>query len=217
VAIMAEQEIEISWSELEHFRGEGFRRFGWIHDIPIVDLRTELRRMSSDATELLDVGAGAHKPLIRMLEGIDVRYRSVDTDPVGDFDFHDVSEIPADLNFDLAVANQILEHVSPDAALEIVRGVTNVLRPDGRFAATVPNTSHPVRQWTATHVTAWAVLDLYGLFRLAGLEVDQLARYTKRRLTYRPIRRMIVKTVAREFRVDWCDSILIVGRRPAGE
>ena len=206
---------KISWSELEHFRAEGFKRYGPIHGIPIVDLRTELRRMADGAKELLDVGAGAHKPLLRILDGHTVAYHSLDTDPAGDFDFHDVSEIPVDLRFDLAVANQILEHVSPDAALEIVRGVADVLVPGGRFAATVPNTSHPVRQWTATHVTAWGVLDLYGLFRLAGLEVEQLARYTKRRLTFRPIRRMIVKTVAREFRVDWCDSILIVARRPA--
>jgi SAM-dependent methyltransferase len=206
---------KISWSELERFRVEGFQRFGAIHDIPIVDLRTELRRMAGGSTELLDVGAGAHKPLLRIIDGCSVAYHSLDTDPAGDFDFGDVSDIPADLSFDLAVANQIVEHVSPDAALEIVRGVAGVLDPGGRFAATVPNTSHPVRQWTATHVTAWAVLDLYGLFRLAGFEVEQLARYTKRRLTFRPIRRMIVKTVAREFRVDWCDSILIVGRRPA--
>ena len=205
----------ISWSELEGFRGEGFERFGAIHDVPIVDLRTELRRMAAGANELLDVGAGAHKPLLRILDGLRVGYHSLDTDPGGDFDFRDTSDIPADLRFDLAVANQILEHVSPETALEIVRGVAGVLLPGGRFAATVPNTAHPVRQWDATHVTAWQIWDLYGLFRLADLEVEQLARYTKRRLTWRPVRRMIVKTVAREFRVDWCDSILIVGRRSA--
>jgi SAM-dependent methyltransferase len=205
----------ISWSELERFRGEGFKRFGAIHAVPIVDLRTELRRMAGGTAKVLDVGAGAHKPLLRILDGFEVDYHSLDTDPAGDFDFHDVADIPAELRFELAVANQILEHVTPDMALEIVRGVGEVLAPGGRFAATVPNTSHPIRQWNATHVTAWPVLDLYGLFRLAGLEVEQVARYTKRPLTRRPLRRLIVKTVAREYRVDWCDSILVVGRRAA--
>ena len=206
----------ISWSELERYRAEAFQRFGSIYDMPVVDLGSELRRLAGEATQLLDVGAGAHKPLLRIIDGSGVAYHSLDTDRAGDFDFHDVSEIPAELRFDLAVANQILEHVSPEDALEIVRGVADVLVPGGRFAATVPNTAHPVRHWgDATHVTAWPVMQLHGLFRLAGLEVDQLARYTKRRLTWRPVRRMIVKTVAREFRVDWCDSILIVGRRPS--
>ena len=207
----------ISWSELEGYRAECFQRLGSIHNLQIVDLRTELIRLAGEAKNLLDVGAGAHKPLLRFVDQSQVAYYSLDTDPSGDFDFHDVSEIPADLRFDLAVANQILEHVSPDDALEIVRGVAGALAPGGRFAATVPNTSHPVRQWNATHVTAWPFLDLYGLFRLAGFEVEQLARYTKRRLTRRPFRRMIVRAVAQEFRVDWCDSILIVGRRPADD
>lgn len=207
----------ISWSELVRFRAEGGKRFGAIHDIPIVDLRTVLRTMADGTTRVLDVGAGASKPLLRILQGVEVEYRSLDTDPAGDFDFHDVGDIPADLRFELAVANQILEHVTPGTALEIVRGVAGVLAPGGRLAATVPNAQHPVRHWgDATHVTAWPYLDLYGLFRLAGLEVERVARYTKRRLTRRPIRRMIVKTVAREYRVDWCDSILVVGRRPAG-
>jgi SAM-dependent methyltransferase len=172
----------ISWSELERYRAEAFQRFGSIYDMPVVDLARELRALASDATELLDVGAGAHKPLLKIIEGIDVGYHTLDTDRAGDFDFHDVTEIPAGLRFDLAVANQILEHVTPDDALEIVRGVGDVLVPGGRFAATVPNTAHPVRHWgDATHVTAWPVMQLHGLFRLAGLEVESLARYTKRR------------------------------------
>ena len=165
---------------------------------------------------MLDVGAGAHKPLLRILDGSDIAYHSLDTDPAGDFDFPDVSEIPADLRFELAVANQILEHVPPDDALEIVRRcLPERYTPGGRFAATVPRTPR-TRCASGTPRTSrpGQLLDLYGLFRLAGLEVEQLARYTKRRLSRRPIRRLIVKTVAREFRVDWCDSILIVGRRP---
>ena len=208
------QAIGISWSELEQYRAAS-PSSARSTICEIVDLRTELNRLAADAQNVLDVGAGAHKPLLRILDGSDIAYHSLDTDPAGDFDFPDVSEIPADLRFELAVANQILEHVPPDDALEIVRGVAGALHPRRPLRGhRPPNTSHPVRQWDTTHITAWPVLDLYGLFRLAGLEVEQLARYTKRPLSRRPIRRLIVKTVAREFRVDWCDSILIVGRRP---
>lgn len=209
------EEASVSWSGLTSWRAECHQRFGALHDFPVVDISKELRRLTGEASFLLDVGAGRDHPLTRQVDMTGIDYRSLDTDPDGEFDFTDVAEIPPDLRFDLAVANQVLEHVSVDHALEIVRGVARVLAPGGRFAATVPNASHPVRQWAdATHVTAWGVFDFYGLFRTCGLEVELIGRYGKKRLPIHPWRRLLVKTVAREFRVDWCDSILVVSKRP---
>lgn len=206
----------ISWSDLTSWRAEAHRRFGSILDLPIVAIDRELRRIVADAPRVLDVGAGSEQPLRAMIDAEQTQYRSLDPDPSGEFDFRHVSEIPSDLRFEAAVANQVLEHVNVEEALEIVRGVAGVLAPGGRLVATVPNAGHPVRQWAdATHVTAWGLYDFYGLFRSAGLEVDSLSRYGKRRLSFRPWRRYIVKVVAQEFRVDWCDSILVVARRPA--
>jgi SAM-dependent methyltransferase len=206
----------VSWSRLTDFRAECHARFGSILDLPIVDIASELKRLTSDARAVLDVGAGRDKPL-RALLAPDAAYRTLDPDPDGDFDYATVAGIPADARFDLAVANQVLEHMPVAEAIDLVGGVAQTLRPGGRFAATVPNPAHPVRQWgDATHVTAWPVFDFYGLFRLAGLEVESYARYGKRRLPWRPIRRMVVLAAAREFRLDWCDSLVIVARRPSG-
>jgi SAM-dependent methyltransferase len=207
-------EAVVSWSELTSWRNEGYRRFGGILDLPIVRFEPELRRLLGGASRVLDVGAGRDHPLRAKVEG-STEYRSLDTDPIGEFDYATVADVPDGERFDLAVANQVLEHVTVPDAIEMVQGVAGVLAPGGRFAATVPNVSHPVRHWAdATHVTAWGLWDFYGLFRLAGLEVESLARYGKQQLTWRPFRRLVVKVVAKEFRVDWCDSILIVGRRP---
>jgi SAM-dependent methyltransferase len=205
----------VSWSELTSWRNEGYKRFGGILDLPIVRFEPEIKRLLGQATRVLDVGAGRDLPLKAKVDP-DTEYRSLDADPIGDFDYATVADIPDGERFDLAVSNQVLEHVTVPEAIEIVQGVAGVLEPGGRFAATVPNVSHPVRHWAdATHVTAWGLWDLYGLFRMAGLEVESLARYGKQQLTWRPFRRLIVKAVAREYRVDWCDSILIVATRPA--
>jgi SAM-dependent methyltransferase len=205
----------VSWSQITSFRAEAFERFGSILDMPFVDISAELDRLVKAAGDILDFGAGVEQPLrTRVKEGS--RYWSLDADPLGSFDFADLSEIPEAVRFDLAIANQVLEHIPLDAAVETVHGLAGVLRPGGALAATVPNPSHPVRHWAdATHVTQWPVFDLYSVFRVAGLEVDLLARYGKRRLPRRPLRRLIVRAVAVEFRIDWADSLLIVGRKPA--
>jgi trans-aconitate methyltransferase len=210
-----QDEASVSWSTLTAWRSECYQRFGSIHDLPMVDVAGELERLVGAAHRVLDFGAGVDQPLRRML-GAATEYRSLDTDPAGRFDYGDVSEIPEDERFDLVVANMVLEHVPLASSPELVSSVAGVLEPGGRFAATVPNPLHPVRHWgDATHLTAWPPDDLYGLFKVGGLEVESLARYGKRRLSWWPVSRMIVRIVAAQFRIDWADSLLIVGRKPS--
>jgi SAM-dependent methyltransferase len=206
------EEASVSWSELSDWRAEAHARFGAIHDIPIVDFGAEMRRLTGGATRVLDVGAGRDQPLRKFIEADRTAYQTLDVDPRGEFDFARVSDVPAEARFDVVVANQILEHVSVADAIEIVTGIARILAPGGRFVATVPNTSHPVRQWDPTHLTPWPVFDFYGLFRMAGLDVERIARYGKRPLSRRPLRRLVAKAVAAQYRIDWCDSILAVGR-----
>src|SRR5256885_15041743 len=49
----------VSWSEVTRSRAECHQRFGAIHDMPIVDISVELRRLVREATSVLDFGAGA--------------------------------------------------------------------------------------------------------------------------------------------------------------
>jgi hypothetical protein len=44
-----------------------------------------------------------------------------------------------------------------------------------------------------------------------------MGRYNKHPLTTDPLKRWIVETVCQEFRIDWCDSIIIVGAKRPGE
>jgi hypothetical protein len=209
---MAES-VQHSWSRLMKWRTECYQRFGSVLDLPLRSPGEALPELLGPDSRVLDVGAGAHKPFKAMLERLGVTYFSMDTDPDGDFDFRSFSEVPQDMYFDLVLANQVLEHVSVDDAFNMVSQAHNKISDDGRIVVTVPNAAHPVRQRDCTHITPWPANDLYSLLRSAGFHVDSMARYNKFPLTDHPLKRWIVEVVCREFRIDWCDSIMAIGRR----
>jgi hypothetical protein len=140
-------------------------------------------------------------------------YFTLDSDPEGSFDFRSFDEVPTDMRFDLAIFNQVLEHMTVETAFGAVSSAYHSLSDGGNLLATVPNTSHPVRQWDCTHITAWPANDLYSLVRSAGFHVTVMARYNKFKLTANPLKRWIVRTISRQFRIDWCDSIMVVATK----
>ena len=195
------------------WRSECHQRFGSVLDLPVRTPHEELPGLLREGARVLDVGAGAHKPFEPAIRRVTASYFSLDTDPDGTFDFRSFEEIPSDLSFDLIVANQVLEHLHVNEAFDMVRSAFDRLCEGASILATVPNAAHPVRQRDCTHITPWPPNDLYSLLRSAGFEIVSLARYNKFPLGRGMLTRLIVRTVCREFRVDWCDSIMIVGRK----
>jgi hypothetical protein len=210
---MTQQHFKRSWNSLMKWRTECFQRFGPIHDLPVRSVEDQMTGLLFPHTRVLDVGAGAHKPFRKFFAEKTDTYFSLDTDPAGDFDFHSFREIPADQKFDLVLANQVLEHMLIDDAVDTVDAVFAHLEVGGHFVATVPNAAHPVRQRDPTHLTPWPANDLYSLLRSAGFEVVSMARFNKFPLTTDPLKRWVVETVCQEFRVDWCDSVMATGRK----
>ena len=139
----------------------------------------------------------------------------MDTDPDGEFDFRSFDEVPSDLFFEVVIANQVLEHLPAGDAFMLLESMHDRLADGGALLATVPNAAHPVRQRDCTHITAWPMNDLYSLVRSAGLDVVRMARYNKTRLTKNPLKRWVVMTACEAFRMDWCDSLMILGRKGA--
>lgn len=202
-----------SWNRLMKWRSECFRRFGSIGNFPIKTPDDEISSFLQSNTKVLDIGAGANKPFERIIRAVTPLYHCLDTDPGGVFDFRSFSEIPEDLNFDLIIANQMLEHLTVPGAMDVVTSAFSKLNRPGRLVATVPNTAHPVRQRDISHITPWGANDLYSLLRFAGFEVDGISRYNKFPLTSDPLKRWVVETVCVEFRIDWCDSLMITGTK----
>ncbi|MBS1188462.1 MAG: hypothetical protein H6R10_254 [Rhodocyclaceae bacterium] len=190
---------------------ESYEKFGGILDLPIVDSPYSEARRWYASGNVLDIGAGRAHALERVLDGAlkDGRYYSLDTDPRGQFDFAKVQEIPDDLSFSLIVANQVFEHLTIDTSLEVMAHATAHMAPGASIVATVPNVAHPNRFMSnITHVTYWGHHSFYMLFKAAGLEVKNMARYSKvhpRGL----IERLFARYAGRIYRMDWCDSLLV--------
>jgi hypothetical protein len=167
---------------------------------------------------VLDVGAGAKKPLYTALKKKiqNGKYYSMDSDDGGEFDFISPDHIPESLRFSLIVANQFFEHLSPDASLDIAKKLFEKTAPGGKFIATIPNISHPNRYWgDITHVTHWNYNNIYMVFKYAGYDITKIARYSKRH-PQGIMEKIITHYVSRVYRMDWCDSILLVAQKKNG-
>ncbi len=195
------------------WRNECYTRFGPVLNLPLRSLVDELPGILSFQCRVLVVGAGAHKPLQAVVESSSAKYFTMDTDPNGTFDFRSFEDVQPDAYFDIVVADQVLEHMPVGDAFGMVCEAFRHLSEGGWLIASVPNTAHPVRQWDCTHVTPWPANDLYSLLRSAGFAVKSMSRFNKYPLTSNPFKRWVVNTVCREFRVDWCDSIMAIGQK----
>lgn len=196
------------------WRAECAERFGGVFELPVGDSYLEVVDRLSPTTRVLDVGAGAQN-LRRYVTGPQQKYYALDPDPEGPVDFRTWDEIPADLAIDVAVAHQVLEHVPMQVGFDMLDRVYERLVPGGLLIASVPNAAHPNRHWShAFHVQVWPMGDLYGLLRSAGFEVVALKRANKFRPPWNPLKRLLLAWIRELYRMDWCDSLLIVGRKP---
>lgn len=162
--------------------------------------------------KVLDVGAGKEKPMQKCLNLPDDLYFSLDTDPHGKFNYNSVEEIPENQLFSLITANQFFEHISLQDSIDLVCKLSKHLEKNGYLISTVPNIQHPVRQRSnITHITNWEYKALYMLYKYADIEVVEIARYSKRH-PQGFIEKILARYINRIYRIDWCDSILIVGK-----
>lgn len=205
---------QISFNKLVYSYKEDNSPFGTNWKLPIIaDFYSECRKRYKGG-KVLDVGAGVSMYLKSALKINTDKYYSLDNDASGSFTYSSFSDIPKNEKFQFITANQVLEHLSIDDAVGFMKQIVTFLEPGGIVAITVPNILHPIRfQTTATHVSAWSFEELYGLLKDSGLKVEQISRYGKYRLTRNPIKRIIIRIVSQAYTMDWCDSIMIIGRK----
>lgn len=208
----------IPYWELIQWRDEAFKRFGSTLDLKVsVGVYNECRAVAGDGS-VLDVGAGRSRILKKYLKLEDDRYFSMDSDEAGGHQFRTFEDVSEHQRFDLVVMNQVLEHVTLDDAYDMLKSSLEVLKPGGKIIATVPNAAHPTRFFSnVTHITNWNYCDFYSMFRVTGFEIDDIMRANKHRLTLNPIRRWLINAICRDFRIDWCDTLILVAHRQAEE
>jgi len=209
--------IVLTYHNLTRWRKECIERFGQIDRVPIARSFYEVcSRFYNAADAVLDVGAGMEKPLQKYLGLKSGAYFSLDSEQAGAFDYKTFDDIPGSKTFGLITANQFLEHLSLSEAFDFMRRAFFFLKTEGIIIVGVPNMLHPVRWWQdAMHASIWPYEDLYGMMKECGFEVVGVFKFNKRRLTFNPVKRFIISTVCSTFRMDWCDSILIAGKKPS--
>ena len=192
---------------------ECFQKFGSIDDLPIIKGFYKKITEIYQGGKILDVGAGKEKPTQKYLKLPDDLYFSLDNDLYGKFNYNSVEEIPNNVLFSLITANQFFGHISLQDSIDLVCNLYMHLEKNGYFISTVPNIAHPVRQRTnITHITNWEYKSLYMLYKYADLEVIEISRYSKRH-PKGIIEKILSRYINRIYRIDWCDSVLIVGRK----
>jgi len=204
----------MNYSNLFKGRQEGFQKFGAIYQLPIVRSPYDYLKSFYQSGPILDVGAGVDLYIKKLLQLDEKTYFSLDNDPSGTFTYHQISDIPHGMQFTWIVMNQLIEHLTIEQAVELLTNLKIILHPEGQAIITTPNIFHPNRYWgDPTHVTPWGHNALYGLLTGIGYQVQQIYRYSKNRPPLDPLTWLVERLMRRLYRIDWCDSIMLVATR----
>ncbi|VAX23732.1 hypothetical protein MNBD_NITROSPINAE02-1775 [hydrothermal vent metagenome] len=215
--MIGDQMGKVAYDDIFSLCDKAFGRYGGILDLPVARqpyeyIREEYKK-NYPGGKVLDFGCGAKKPLRRFAGIPDDLYYSCDEDQSAQYSYDKPSGIPDDHLFDIIFANQVFEHLQFDNCISTAKILSGHLKPGGIFLISVPNTSHPVRFLSSPfHITPLNHMYIYAIMEIAGLDPSYCARYNKKPAPKWYIRPMI-NVICRTFRIDWCDSVFVIGRR----
>lgn len=207
----------VDWSQLYKFRKSVARRYKDIWSVPLA-LRSRYSDIMFSVKEqpmsVLEVGAGDRglkKKIEKKWPGCS--YASFDIDKNQPHDFYRLEDIKGE--FDMVCMYEVIEHVSPELAVDILSKCFQHLSPGGYLLVTTPNIYYPpgfLRD--ATHITPWCYDELGGVASLCGFEVDKIYRLYKESIFKMFIRRVLAYPLFRLLRIDISKQIMLVARKP---
>ncbi len=204
----------ISWVTFARCRGQFVDRWPRVFDIPLCrDHHALLTGQDLALKSLLDVGATdrVHEPKVRAaFPGVD--YRSFDIDRTNKHDYHDFADI--DRQFDAVTLFEVLEHLPPKTAIELMGQCFRACRIGGWFLASVPNVCTPGVQEEWTHISTISYLDLAGLTAWAGFDVVAMGRVYYGGWRHRLVHTKLLHPLHRLLGVDYAQSIVVLARKP---
>ncbi|HEX5051580.1 MAG TPA: methyltransferase domain-containing protein [Planctomycetota bacterium] len=204
----------ISWLEFARCRAPFQMRWPSVFDLwRASDHYAPLVRRKLTMASVLDVGATdrLHEAKARALwPGID--YRSLDIDRTNRHDYHSFDEV--DRQFDLVTLIEVVEHVPPKVAVELMANCFRACRSGGHVLASVPNVFAPGVQHEWTHIAALHYMDIAGLVAWSGFEVIDLARVYIAGWKQRLLHARLLHALHRALGVDYAQSVVVLGRKP---
>lgn len=204
----------ISWARFHECRRRFRGRWPTVWHLPVQHSFFSTPRLRDQKiASVLDVGATTRvwEDTIRR-QWTNVDYRSLDIDRTYSHEYYSFDAV--DRRFDLVTLLEVLEHVSPPVALELLAQCSAVCQPGGHILVSVPNVLAPGYQLEFTHQTAYSYYDLAGLLDWVGLEVVDGWRFFPATLKRRLLHEYLCYPLHRLLKVDFCQSVVMLARKP---
>lgn len=212
---MQSEKNAFSWSEFWKYRKQMRRTFRSVYRI---EIRRKLEDVIAEAIKpgekILDVGAGGR----RLKEGIlkrvpAVQYKSMDVDRTEEHDYYSLGEIKEP--FDVIVMSEVIEHLSFDDGIKLLKELRRILRSGGRIIVTTPNTHHPNVWWSdSDHKTPYRFDCLGAALMEAGFRVKGMYRLHSEKFLKRIARYYLMAWLHRFLDVDFAKHIAAIAEKP---
>jgi 2-polyprenyl-3-methyl-5-hydroxy-6-metoxy-1,4-benzoquinol methylase len=205
--------MEIDWGRIKQGRDSVKGLFPRILKIPIIpDAKEKVYELIPDNGTILDVGAHDRKLGTYLHKrSKSLTYKSLDTDKKLQHDFYSLDDITEE--FDVIVLFEVIEHLDPEDAIELLIRLYQLLKEGGSLVVSTPNIFHPTIFWRdCTHKTGFRYNELAGIMSSVGcrnLEVYRISKVTlKEKLLftfYRPLLSLL--------NMDFVGRILVIGKK----
>jgi len=203
-----------SWSKLFEYRDQIHHRYPEIWNLRILRKRFPLMvKTIQDNEKVLDIGASNRNLQERLKRHFPkLIYKSMDVDREQFHDFYGLEEIHE--SFDVIFLFEVIEHLSLEEGIHLLKRVFELLNEGGRLILTTPNVFNPSRFWRdATHQVAYCYDELGGLLLAQGFSITAMYR-TYNDVFHRYFFRVFVMApVHRYLGIDFAKSILIVAEK----
>jgi predicted SAM-dependent methyltransferase len=139
-------------------------------------------------------------------------YKSMDVDRARHHDYYSLEEIQE--SFDVIFLFEVIEHLSLQEGIQLIKKLHQLLNEGGRLVLTTPNVLNPSRYWRdATHKVAYCYDELGGLLLSQGFKIKVMYR-TYNDAFHRYLFRVYVMSVLHRYLgIDFAKSILVVAEK----
>jgi SAM-dependent methyltransferase len=201
------------WSRLYECRQQVKADYPDIWSLPLV--KKEMDRLLPNVREgcsVLEVGAGDRRFWKKIqAKRKNVVYRSMDIDRATQQDFYALDEIRG--SYDLIFAFELIEHLTPEDGLTLVKALRAHLSPQGVLLLGTPNLYHPHRYFgDLTHKTPYKYEELGALLRLGGYAGLRFFRVYNDAWLRRLFRIYLGVWLHRYLDIDFAGTVLVEAR-----
>jgi hypothetical protein len=197
-----------NYTEFKRKCGEIESRFGGVRGLRLDNLNLEILKSKN----LLNFGSGKN-----VNNYICENYYTLDNDPDLNADFLSLEDVPADLRFNSIIANQVFEHISKDEIFQVVKGISSVMKTNGKIIVTIPN----VCNWfnyvsDFDHKNPLTFYHVGALFELNNIRVVDSYRWTKNPqdiINATDTDKYLLNFMRKYFEIDPAKFVCVVGEK----